>query len=90
MKHNETALKRVKQYVNSTNSILTQNLLKVSASYRIVEDVRCVEIVLDGNLILGARIELLCDHTDTSFFAFALTDSGKPCILLTERKDVEI
>lgn len=49
--------------------------------YKIVDDVRCIEVMLDGNFIYPFKIELLCDHTSTSLHAITLKD-GHICVLL--------
>lgn len=77
-------LNRVKQYVDGINSILVKNKLKVSKQYKMVDGIRCVEVILDGNFIYKDRIELLCDHTDSTLRALRLQDS-QICMFFEER-----
>lgn len=53
--------------------------------YKIVDDVCCVEVMLDGNFIYPYRIELLCDYTITSLYAITLKNKHI-CILLKDKE----
>ena len=88
MNKKTSVLQKIRRYVECTNSILVKNRLKVSSRYKYFEDIRCVEILLDGELILNNRIDLICDHTDTSLHAIGIND-GKISIYLTDKKEFE-
>lgn len=83
-KKKETILSRVKEYVNGSNLTLVHNQLKVSGNYKMVEGVRCVEVMLDGDFIYQYRIELLCDHTGTTLHAITL-HNRRICMLLKDK-----
>lgn len=86
---NNTLLNRVNQYVAETNSTLVGNRLKVSEHYKMVDGIRCVEVILEGNFIYKKRIELLCDHTCTILHAITLQDRNIRMLLKDKRKDSE-
>ena len=81
------SLFNVKQYVEETNRILTNNKLSVVGRYKVVDDIRCVEVTLDGGFIYPYRIELLCDYTNTCLHAITKNSKGNLSLLLVEKTE---
>jgi hypothetical protein len=86
MQKNGTLLKRVREFVASSNSVLNRDMLNVSGNYRTDNGRRLVEVTIDMSIVYSGLIQNMCLNTHSTFYGIT-QNVGRICVLLSDKTE---